>query len=52
MSNTPSALDKKPRQPWAVRNMKEEMLANERKPWQQSKPSMEILEISRIYSIY
>merc|ERR1711997_268127 len=29
-----SALDHKPRTPWAVRNMKEEMLANERKPWQ------------------
>jgi len=29
-----SALDHKPRQPWAVRNMKAEMLANERKPWQ------------------
>ena len=34
-----SALDHKPRQPWAVRNMKEEMMANERKPWQPPKPS-------------
>merc|ERR1712038_1241421 len=33
-----SALDHKPRQPWAVRNMKAEMLANERKPWQPLKP--------------
>merc|ERR1711997_303967 len=32
-----SALDHKPRTPWAVRNMKEEMLANERKPWQPPK---------------
>merc|ERR1719273_2471164 len=29
-----SALEHKPRTPWAVRNMKEELLANERKPWQ------------------
>ena len=34
-----SALDHKPRTPWAVRNMKEEMLANERKPWQPPKQS-------------
>ena len=34
-----SALEHKPRQPWAVRNMKAEMLANERKPWQPPKPS-------------
>merc|ERR1712029_729529 len=33
-----SALEHKPRQPWAVRNMKAEMLANERKPWQPPKP--------------
>merc|ERR1711971_615358 len=32
-----SALDHKPRTPWAVRNMKEELLANERKPWQPPK---------------
>merc|ERR1712088_963037 len=32
-----SALDHKPWTPWAVRNMKEEMLANERKPWQPPK---------------
>lgn len=30
--------------------MKEEMLANERKPWQQSKPSTEILEILDVMS--
>ena len=34
-----SALDHKPRTPWAVKNMKEEMLANERKPWQPPRPS-------------
>merc|ERR1712018_272047 len=34
-----SALDHKPRTPWAVKNMKEEMLANERKPWQPPKQS-------------
>merc|ERR1711976_369530 len=33
-----SALEHKPRQPWAVRNMKAEMLANERKPGQPPKP--------------
>jgi len=32
-----SALEHKPRTPWAVRNMKEELLANERKPWQPPK---------------
>ena len=34
-----SALEHKPRTPWAVRNMKEELLANERKPWQPPKQS-------------
>merc|ERR1711936_266348 len=34
-----SALDHKPRTPWAVKNMKEEMLANERKPWQPPRQS-------------
>jgi len=37
-----SALDHKPRQPWAVRNMKEEMMANERKPWQPPKPKQQL----------
>merc|ERR1712227_416322 len=34
-----SALEHKPRQPWAVRNMKAEMLANERSPG--SRPSQD-----------
>ena len=35
-----SGFDHKPRQPWAVKNMKAEMLANERKPWQPLKQSI------------
>lgn len=43
------ALDHKPRQPWAVRNMKEEMLANERKPWQPLKTSKQFESHISIY---
>ena len=46
------ALDHKPRQPWAVKNMKEEMLASERKPWQPLKTSQIIFSIMIFYRIF